>query len=70
MVGCLLSLSCDQNMTINDYEQHGLECYESKKKKIYDDVAKKINVQTESGVKKCDSSVASEICGPLGWHWD
>ena len=45
------SLSCDQNMTRNDYEQYGLVYYESKHESKDDDGAKKINVQPESEVK-------------------
>ncbi len=54
-------------MTRNDYEQHGLEYYESKKESKDDDGAKTINVQPESGVKKSDSLVANELFGPI---WD
>ena len=63
-VDFLSSLSFDQNMTRNDYEQNGLEYYESKRERKDDNGAKKISVQPESGVKKCDSSVANELFGP------
>ncbi len=46
-------------MTRSEYEQHGLEYYESKKEIKHNDEAKKISLQPESGVKKIGSSVAN-----------
>ena len=54
-------------MTKIDYEWHGLDYYASKMESKDDDGAKEIRVQTESGVKECDSSVANELFGPI---WD
>ena len=54
-------------MTKNDYEWHVLDYYASKRESNDDDCPKEISVQTESGVKECDSSVANESFGPM---WD
>ncbi len=54
-------------MTRNEYEQHDLEYYASKRESKDDDCAKENSVQHESVVKECDSSVANELFGP---KWD
>ncbi len=55
-------------MTRNDYEQHGLEYYESKRERKENDGAKKISVQPESGVKMWFITCQKIIWSYLGWH--
>ncbi len=54
-------------MTRNEYVQQGVEYYASKMECKDDDGAKEMSVQSKSGVKECDFSVANEQFGPM---WD
>ncbi len=50
-------------MAKNDYEQHGLEYYESKGEKYDDGAEQRKFVCILNQEKKCDSSVANELFG-------